>query len=83
MRPEEVAECTEEITSLKTCLSCVKGRKSAAEKKPVFPKYGRKITSFELGGEKYDIGSFVFIDKSVWPRPTKGNKVICKEYEYR
>ena len=85
MSPEEIAECTEKITSLKTCLNCVKGRKSAIEKRPVFPKCDktRNPTWFELGGERYCLGSFVFIDKSVWPRPTKGKKGKCEEYEYR
>lgn len=83
--PEEIAECTEEIDSVRSCINCFKAKEKEMKTRVVVKQrdHSKRITSFEYNGEKYAVGSFAFVDWDVWGRPHKLKKGRCKEYEYK
>ena len=82
--PEEVAECTNEVTAIKTCLNCLRKRDELRKKETaVVWDEDSQIMALRHNGVEYEVNSFVFVDTSAWERPRKSEQKEYEEYEYR
>lgn len=83
--PEEVAECSNPVTTIKTCLNCIKEKdRNMKDKYFVQRSVSEKdVISFEHNGEVFTVNSFVLVNSGTWHRPSKHYDEYHEEYEHR